>query len=210
MGGRQRLAGETVVRPRRPLSCLRAACGRRTVEDAAGMPVSLARPSPDLSAGGRRLSAAPSGTAQKSCQRTQLTRAGATSPLRAQARRLRLNHWCRDQLWSFRAPRPGAQEGGGGGRPPSLGSREPPGHSSALPQRRGRGQGCPHEEWGPAAGPVVQMGQGQSHPSCSDGRSVLTPHSYQSRLAGAAGPGAAGGTAAGPLRRPRPEVDTHV
>lgn len=60
------------------------------------------------------------------------------------------------------------------------------------------------------AGPVVQMGRGQSHPSCSDGRSVLTPHSYQSRLAGAAGPGAAGGTAAGPLRRPRPEVDTHV
>lgn len=65
---------------RRPLFCLRAACGRRTVEDAAGMPVSLARPSPDLSAGGRRLSAAPSGTAQKSCQRTQLTRAGATLP----------------------------------------------------------------------------------------------------------------------------------
>lgn len=179
-------------------------------KDPARLPFSPGPSGAGPSAEGRRLSAGPSGKPQKSCRRTQLTWSRRRpSPLRAQARCPRRNHWCRDQLCSFLAPRPGGGKAGGGGASLSLsgaGSRP----ETAMP--------CPRDGEG-ARTVLVRRGacswtcradRSGERSSLLLRRSVLTLHSCRASWPGPPDRGAAGSPTAGPLRRPGPEVDTHT
>lgn len=141
-GGCQRLAGKTVTRPRRLLFCRQAACEWRTVK---GRGPQAPLPWPVRA----RIPPRREGASLRGClvnhrnpaKHTAAWRRRHPSPLRAQARRLRQNHWHCDHLCSSLAPRPGAWEGGSGGAP----SRE---------------QGAAWRQQGPA--PEMGKGPGQS------------------------------------------------
>lgn len=208
-GGCQRLAGKTVTRPRRLLFCRQAACEWRTVK---GRGPQAPLPWPVRA----RIPPRREGASLRGClvnhrnpaKHTAAWRRRHPSPLRAQARRLRQNHWHCDHLCSSLAPRPGAWEGGGGGAP----SRE----QGAAWRQQG-----PAPETGKGPGQSSWAGGGPCSWSCRAGCSgegssqllrwsVLTLCSCQSPLARAARPGAAGSPTAGPLRRPRLDVGTRT